>query len=69
MSAQPAYRDDYAYLPVPPHSTHAEQSVLGGLMLALETLRDVRDLLTEQSFYRRDHQLIYQAMCNLADRE
>lgn len=69
MSAQPAYRDDYAYLPVPPHSVDSEQSVLGGLMLAPETLREVRDLLTEQDFYRRDHQVIYQAICDLADRE
>jgi len=58
MSAQPAYRDDYGHLPVPPHSIDAEQSVLGGLMLAPEALREVRDLLTERDFYRRDHQLI-----------
>ncbi|WP_312321277.1 replicative DNA helicase [Stenotrophomonas sp.] len=69
MSAQPAYRDDYAHLSVPPHSIDSEQSVLGGLMLVPERLRDVRDLLSEQDFYRRDHQLIYHAICELADRE
>ncbi|RIA19713.1 replicative DNA helicase [Stenotrophomonas sp. AG209] len=69
MSAQPAYRDDYGHLPVPPHSIDAEQSVLGGLMLAPEALREVRDLLTERDFYRRDHQLIWHAICDLADRE
>ena len=38
-------------------------------MLAPEGLREVRDLLTERDFYRRDHQLIWHAICDLADRE
>ena len=61
--------DTMAHLRVPPHSVDSEQSVLGGLMLSPEALREVRDLLSEQDFYRRDHQLIYQAICDLADRE
>lgn len=52
---------------VPPQSIEAEQAVLGGLMLAPKALCRVRDLLTEGDFYRRDHQLIYHAICELAD--
>jgi len=54
---------------MPPHAVESEQSVLGGLMLAPEALRDVRDLLKADDFYRRDHQLIFEAICDLADRE
>lgn len=69
MNARSAFRDEIAHLRVPPHSVESEQSVLGGLMLAPESLREVRDLVKPEDFYRRDHQLIYQAMCDLADRE
>lgn len=69
MSALPSYRDDAAYLRMPPHAVESEQSVLGGVMLAPEALRDVRDLLRAEDFYRRDHQLIFEAICDLADRE
>lgn len=51
----------------PPQSVQAEQAVLGGLMLVPESLSRVADLLTEADFYRRDHQLIYRAICE-ADR-
>lgn len=54
---------------VPPQSINAEQSVLGGLMLSPSSLWKVSDLLTEQDFYRRDHQLIYRAILELADKK
>jgi len=54
-------------LRVPPHSTEAEQSVLGGLMLAPERLTDIAGWLSESDFYRRDHALIYRAICELAE--
>lgn len=50
-------------LRVPPHSTEAEQSVLGGLMLVPEALAKVS--LEPEDFYRRDHQVIYRAICDL----
>ncbi|RXR07310.1 replicative DNA helicase [Pseudoxanthomonas composti] len=55
-------------LRVPPHSTEAEQAVLGGLMLAPEAYDRVADKLTDRDFYRRDHQLIYRAICELAEK-
>jgi replicative DNA helicase len=55
-------------LRVPPQSLEAEQSVIGGLMLAPEALDRVGDFLTEDDFYRRDHRLIYRAIRELSER-
>jgi replicative DNA helicase len=52
--------------PVPPHSTEAEQAVLGGLMLDAAAWDSVADVVTEQDFYRPDHQLIFGAIASLA---
>jgi replicative DNA helicase len=53
---------------VPPHSVEAEQAVLGGLMLDNSTWDAVADRLTADDFYRRDHQLIFAAIAELAGR-
>jgi replicative DNA helicase len=52
--------------PAPPHSLEAEQAVLGGLMLDAAAWDDVADAVTEQDFYRPDHQLIFGAIAALA---
>jgi replicative DNA helicase len=54
-------------LRVPPHSTEAEQSVLGGLMLDNEAWDRIADLVGRTDFYRRDHRLIFGAIEALAD--
>ncbi|MDM8548344.1 replicative DNA helicase [Candidatus Venteria ishoeyi] len=56
-------------LKIPPHSIEAEQSVLGGLMLDNEAWIQIADRITEQDFYRRDHQLIFNAIHQLLDDE
>ena len=56
-------------LRIPPQSVEAEQAVLGGLMLAPDALVNVVELLTEADFYRRDHQLIYRAVLELAEKK
>ena len=73
MSARTGFRQDshdsrIEQLRVPPHSTEAEQAVLGGLMLAPEAYDRINDKLTANDFYRRDHQLIYRAIAELAER-
>ncbi|HZH43737.1 MAG TPA: replicative DNA helicase [Lysobacter sp.] len=78
MSARPDFRADKRFdtrsdarveqLRIPPQSVEAEQAVLGGLMLAPEAFDTVASLLSEPDFYRRDHQLIYRAIRELADR-
>lgn len=60
--------DRIEQLRVPPQSIEAEQAVLGGLMLAPEAYDRVADKLTDRDFYRRDHQLIYRAICELAEK-
>lgn len=53
---------------VPPHSTDAEQAVLGGLMLVPDKIESLADRLAVADFYRKDHQLIYRAMLELSGR-
>jgi replicative DNA helicase len=54
-------------LRIPPQSIEAEQAVLGGLMLAPDAWTKVADRLTEADFYRRDHQMIYRAIAEMAE--
>lgn len=60
---------DPAGMRVPPHSMEAEQAVLGGLMLDNSRWDEIADRLTEEDFYRREHQLIFRAIRHLADRD
>jgi replicative DNA helicase len=53
---------------VPPNSIEAEQAVLGGLMLSPEAWDKVADKITDRDFYRRDHQLIFRAIGELANK-
>jgi len=55
-------------LRVPPHAIEAEQSVLGGLMLEPDALDRVIPVLSYKDFYRRDHQLIFKAIGELAEK-
>jgi replicative DNA helicase len=81
MNARPGFRGDRGdkrfesraeqridQLRLPPQSVEAEQAVLGGLMLAPDAYDRVADQLTEQDFYRRDHQLIFRAIRELAEK-
>jgi replicative DNA helicase len=52
--------------PVPPHSVEAEQAVLGGLLLDPVAWENVADVVTQEDFYRPDHQLIFAAIGTLA---
>lgn len=60
---------DLADLKMPPHSIEAEQSVLGGLMIANEAWDKVADMVNEGDFYRADHRHIFSAMAELVDRQ
>lgn len=58
---------DHDALRVPPQSMQAEQAVLGGLMLAPDAWVLVSDVLSDSDFYRRDHQLIFRAIKEMAE--
>ena len=55
-------------LRLPPHSVEAEQSILGGLMLDNSGWDRIADLLHGSDFYRRDHQLIFEAIGALSEK-
>lgn len=71
---QPGFRNDRSdsrieQLRVPPQSVEAEQAVLGGIMLAHDAYDRIADKLSPEDFYRRDHQLIFQAIQTLAEKK
>ncbi|WP_144899253.1 replicative DNA helicase [Luteimonas cucumeris] len=77
MSARPGFRNDLRndrgdsrieQLRIPPQSVEAEQAVLGGLMLAPDAFDRIADQITDNDFYRRDHQLIFRAIRELAEK-
>lgn len=53
---------------IPPQDIEAEQAVLGAIFLDADTIIDAMEILEPRSFYRRAHQLIFQAMIQLNDR-
>lgn len=56
-------------LRVPPSSIEAEQAVLGALLLpGVDKFDEVADIVSEDDFYRHDHQLIYRAIRELANK-
>ena len=61
------YDHQIAQLRVPPHSTEAESSVLGGLLLDNQAWDRVGDLLVESDFYRFEHRLIYAGISKLVN--
>ena len=54
-------------LRLPPHSVEAEQAVLGGLMIDASAWDAVADIIRAGDFYRRDHQLIFEAISRLVE--
>ena len=71
MAGTPKARGDSSSValldaPAPPHSVEAEQAVLGGLLLDPAAWENVADVVTQQDFYRPDHQLIFDAIGALA---
>ena len=54
-------------LKVPPHSVEAEQAVLGGVMLDNNAWFNVLEVVAASDFYRPQHQIIFEAMADLAE--
>lgn len=53
---------------LPPQDIEAEQAVLGAIFLNPETLIDAMEIIEPKDFYRRAHQVIFQSMIQLNDR-
>lgn len=69
MSPAPATAQaSHAFLEGQPHSTEAERTVLGAILLDPEAIIKVSDLLKAEDFYDPVHKLIYQAVLELHER-
>ncbi|API90224.1 replicative DNA helicase [Marinilactibacillus sp. 15R] len=53
---------------LPPQNIEAEQSVLGSILLNPEALISAMEYIESEDFYRRAHQLIFQTMVDLSER-
>lgn len=50
---------------IPPNATELEEAVLGALMLESDALNDVVEILKPESFYKIEHQKIFEAITDL----
>lgn len=64
----PAASDEPAHLRVPPHALEAEQSVLGALLLDNAAFARAAPVLPSTDFFRREHQVIYEAIAAVLSR-
>ncbi len=53
---------------LPPQSIEAEQAVLGSLLVNPESITKVVDAVHVEQFYRKAHQVIYAAICDLFEK-
>ncbi|MDV7731266.1 replicative DNA helicase [Enterococcus faecium] len=53
---------------IPPQNIEAEQAVLGSVFLDAETIIDTMEYIEPKDFYRRGHQIIFETMIELNDR-
>ena len=53
---------------MPPQNNEAEQSVLGSILLQPSALISSMEFIQASDFYRRSHQLIFQAMIDLNEK-
>lgn len=58
---------DIAQLKLPPHSLEAEQSIIGGLLIADRNFDAISECVDESDFYRSEHRMIFREMAKLAD--
>lgn len=65
MSATHAPDGERARIAEPPHSDEAEQAFLGGLLLDNSVWPEVSDMVRVEDFYRRDHQVVFEAFLTL----
>ncbi|MHC5250016.1 replicative DNA helicase [Enterococcus sp. LJL120] len=53
---------------MPPQNIEAEQAVLGSIFLEADALPDALEFIEAKDFYRRSHQIIFETMNTLSDR-
>ncbi len=55
-------------LKVPPQDIAAEQALLGAIMIKPDSIHDILDLVTAESFYANKHRLIFKTMLGLKEK-
>lgn len=68
MNLFPQQADGAMSPKVPPQDLHAEQAVLGSILLEAEAAERAMGMLTDADFYREAHRVIYRAMTACAKR-
>ncbi|MBA2711900.1 MAG: replicative DNA helicase [Tatlockia sp.] len=53
----------------PPHSSEAEQAIIGGLMLDNQVWDKINSKLCETDFYRTEHRILYRAINELSKKD
>ena len=53
---------------LPPQSLEAEESLISAILLDSDTFLDIIEILSPQDFYRRAHQIIFESIEGLFDR-
>ena len=59
--------DSVMYGKIPPQAIDVEEAVLGALMLERDAIYKVSSIVSEESFYKPEHQLIYKTVLELSD--
>jgi replicative DNA helicase len=54
---------------IPPQAVELEEAVLGAIMLEKDAIIEVIDILTPDSFYKEEHQKIFQAIIDLSSND
>lgn len=54
---------------IPPQNLEAEQSTLGSMMVDRQAIEKAAEILSPEDFYRDAHQMIYDALWSLAERD
>ena len=58
---------DAMYGKLPPQAVEVEEAVLGALMLERDAIYKVSGILSEESFYKTEHQVIFRTIQELSD--
>lgn len=58
---------DAMYGKLPPQAIKVEEAVLGALMLERDAIFKISGILTEESFYKEEHQIIFRTIIALSD--
>ena len=54
------------FSPVPPHSTEAERSVLGSMLIDPDAVEIASEIVKEEDFYARQNGILYRTMLEMS---